>query len=59
MRFSFVASGGGQSLRLAYSILQAAGCRSFKTDYVLAVLRADVIQSADRHGSYQRPDDPS
>ena len=27
-------SGGGQSLRLAYSILQAAGCRSFKTDYV-------------------------
>ncbi len=27
-------SGGGQSLRLAYTILQAAGCRSFKTDYV-------------------------
>ena len=27
-------SGGGQSLRLAYNILQAAGCRSFKTDYV-------------------------
>jgi (E)-4-hydroxy-3-methylbut-2-enyl-diphosphate synthase len=27
-------SGAGQSLRLAYSILQAAGCRSFKTDYV-------------------------
>jgi (E)-4-hydroxy-3-methylbut-2-enyl-diphosphate synthase len=26
--------GGGQSLRLAYNILQAAGCRSFKTDYV-------------------------
>jgi (E)-4-hydroxy-3-methylbut-2-enyl-diphosphate synthase len=24
----------GQSLRLAYNILQAAGCRSFKTDYV-------------------------
>lgn len=27
-------SGGGQSLRLAYNILQAAGCRSFKTDFV-------------------------
>jgi len=27
-------SGGGQSLRLAYNILQVAGCRSFKTDYV-------------------------
>jgi len=27
-------SGGGQGLRLAYNILQAAGCRSFKTDYV-------------------------
>jgi (E)-4-hydroxy-3-methylbut-2-enyl-diphosphate synthase len=27
-------SGAGQSLRLAYTILQAAGCRSFKTDYV-------------------------
>jgi (E)-4-hydroxy-3-methylbut-2-enyl-diphosphate synthase len=27
-------SGGGQSLRLAYNILQAAGCRAFKTDYV-------------------------
>lgn len=27
-------SGGGQSLRLAYNILQAVGCRSFKTDYV-------------------------
>jgi len=27
-------SGGGQSLRLAYNILQAAGCRFFKTDYV-------------------------
>lgn len=27
-------SGGGMSLRLAYNILQAAGCRSFKTDYV-------------------------
>jgi (E)-4-hydroxy-3-methylbut-2-enyl-diphosphate synthase len=26
--------GAGQSLRLAYTILQAAGCRSFKTDYV-------------------------
>jgi (E)-4-hydroxy-3-methylbut-2-enyl-diphosphate synthase len=26
--------GPGQSLRLAYNILQAAGCRSFKTDYV-------------------------
>lgn len=26
--------GGGQSLRLAYNILQAAGCRTFKTDYV-------------------------
>jgi (E)-4-hydroxy-3-methylbut-2-enyl-diphosphate synthase len=26
--------GAGQGLRLAYSILQAAGCRSFKTDYV-------------------------
>src|SRR5207253_122680 len=25
-------SGAGQSLRLAYNILQAAGCRSFKTD---------------------------
>ena len=29
-----LAYGGGQSLRLAYNILQAAGCRSFKTDYV-------------------------
>jgi (E)-4-hydroxy-3-methylbut-2-enyl-diphosphate synthase len=28
------AAGAGQSLRLAYNILQAAGCRSFKTDYV-------------------------
>lgn len=27
-------SGAIQSLRLAYNILQAAGCRSFKTDYV-------------------------
>ena len=27
-------SGAGRSLRLAYNILQAAGCRSFKTDYV-------------------------
>jgi (E)-4-hydroxy-3-methylbut-2-enyl-diphosphate synthase len=27
-------SGAGQSLLLAYNILQAAGCRSFKTDYV-------------------------
>ncbi len=27
-------SGAGQSLKLAYNILQAAGCRSFKTDYV-------------------------
>ena len=27
-------SGASQSLRLAYNILQAAGCRSFKTDYV-------------------------
>jgi (E)-4-hydroxy-3-methylbut-2-enyl-diphosphate synthase len=27
-------SNAGQSLRLAYNILQAAGCRSFKTDYV-------------------------
>ncbi len=26
--------GGGQSLRLAFNILQAAGSRSFKTDYV-------------------------
>ncbi|PWU18719.1 MAG: 4-hydroxy-3-methylbut-2-en-1-yl diphosphate synthase [Verrucomicrobia bacterium] len=27
-------SGAGQSLRLSYNILQAAGCRSFKTDFV-------------------------
>ena len=27
-------AGSGQSLRLAFNILQAAGCRSFKTDYV-------------------------
>jgi (E)-4-hydroxy-3-methylbut-2-enyl-diphosphate synthase len=27
-------SGAGLSLRLAYNVLQAAGCRSFKTDYV-------------------------
>lgn len=27
-------TGAGQALRLAYNILQAAGCRSFKTDYV-------------------------
>jgi (E)-4-hydroxy-3-methylbut-2-enyl-diphosphate synthase len=27
-------SGAGQSLRLAFNILQAAGCRSFKTDFV-------------------------
>ena len=27
-------SDAGQSLRLAYNTLQAAGCRSFKTDYV-------------------------
>lgn len=27
-------SGAGQSLVLAYNILQAAGCRSFKTDFV-------------------------
>jgi (E)-4-hydroxy-3-methylbut-2-enyl-diphosphate synthase len=27
-------AGGGQSLKLAFNILQAAGCRSFKTDYV-------------------------
>jgi (E)-4-hydroxy-3-methylbut-2-enyl-diphosphate synthase len=26
--------GAGQGLRLAFNILQAAGCRSFKTDYV-------------------------
>jgi (E)-4-hydroxy-3-methylbut-2-enyl-diphosphate synthase len=27
-------AGAGQSLRLTFNILQAAGCRSFKTDYV-------------------------
>jgi len=27
-------SGAGRSLRLAFNILQAAGCRSFKTDFV-------------------------
>jgi (E)-4-hydroxy-3-methylbut-2-enyl-diphosphate synthase len=27
-------SGAGRSLRLAFNLLQAAGCRSFKTDYV-------------------------
>jgi len=27
-------SGAGQSLRLAFNILQATGCRSFKTDFV-------------------------
>ncbi|HTD68697.1 MAG TPA: flavodoxin-dependent (E)-4-hydroxy-3-methylbut-2-enyl-diphosphate synthase, partial [Candidatus Limnocylindria bacterium] len=27
-------AGAGQSLRLGFNILQAAGCRSFKTDYV-------------------------
>jgi (E)-4-hydroxy-3-methylbut-2-enyl-diphosphate synthase len=27
-------AGAGQALQLAYNILQAAGCRSFKTDYV-------------------------
>jgi len=27
-------TGAGQSLRLAFNVLQAAGCRSFKTDYV-------------------------
>ena len=27
-------SGAGLSLRLTYNVLQAAGCRSFKTDYV-------------------------
>lgn len=27
-------AGAGASLRLAYNILQASGCRSFKTDYV-------------------------
>ena len=27
-------SGAGLSLRLAFNVLQAAGCRSFKTDYV-------------------------
>jgi (E)-4-hydroxy-3-methylbut-2-enyl-diphosphate synthase len=27
-------TGAGQALRLAFNILQAAGCRSFKTDYV-------------------------
>ncbi len=27
-------AGAGQGLRLAYNILQAVGCRSFKTDYV-------------------------
>jgi (E)-4-hydroxy-3-methylbut-2-enyl-diphosphate synthase len=27
-------SGAGQSLQLSFNILQAAGCRSFKTDYV-------------------------
>ena len=27
-------TGHGQSLRLAFNVLQAAGCRSFKTDYV-------------------------
>ena len=27
-------AGAGQSLRLAYNLLQAVGCRSFKTDYV-------------------------
>jgi (E)-4-hydroxy-3-methylbut-2-enyl-diphosphate synthase len=26
--------GAGESLRLAYNLLQAAGCRNFKTDYV-------------------------
>ena len=27
-------SGAGMALRLSYNVLQAAGCRSFKTDYV-------------------------
>ena len=31
---SLALQGPGQSLRLAFNILQAAGCRSFKTDYV-------------------------
>jgi (E)-4-hydroxy-3-methylbut-2-enyl-diphosphate synthase len=36
-------SGGGQSLRLAYNILQAAGCRSFKTDYVACPVRSHAV----------------
>ena len=47
-------AGAGQSLRLAYNILQAAGCRSFKTDYVACPsLRADAVQPADRHRAHQ------
>src|ERR1043166_5465049 len=36
-------SGAGQSLRLAYNILQAAGCRSFKTDYVACPSRGRTL----------------
>ena len=53
-------SGGGQSLRLAYNILQAAGCRSFKTDYVACPeLRAHAVQSANRHRAHQGADGAS
>ena len=46
-------AGSGQSLRLAYNILQAAGCRSFKTDYVACPscgrAEVDVIKVRDRY----------
>jgi (E)-4-hydroxy-3-methylbut-2-enyl-diphosphate synthase len=43
-------SGAGMSLRLAYNILQAAGCRSFKTDYVAC---PHSVQSPDGHCAHQ------
>jgi len=44
----------GQALRLSYNILQAAGSRIFKTDYVaLPLLWTDTVQPANHNGQDQ------
>jgi len=46
-------SGAGMSLRLAYNILQAAGCRSLRRLRGMPVLRAHAVQFANRDGAHQ------
>ncbi len=53
-------AGGGQSLRLAYNILQAAGCRSVQDRLRrVSVVWADAVQSPDRDRANQGADGAS